>query len=264
MDGFELLCDGRCGGDINEFPHYTHQCSYRGMWEQTDLGNGNVLTWIYKICGNCCQSRMHYLAENAIDVICMDCIHTEKHPTFTYLHGPYTKQSVRILYKIRKYDDSIRTRIANGLGDQLIEDMIPKPPIRTKSPYFQEAVIAGMLKNPWFESCNKNEKVYKMGNRFLLGSMFTILYNVPEHLEYEIQQANRMGMDLEDRKGCLRFVGETEWSITIAMLNISQLDKDDPSYFWNGARAFIQGKWRNIAPNGTMTFTLSGGKRKKF
>lgn len=247
-DSYFKCCDGRCG---EPNIHFTHDCKYKNAWEITDVTDLFTLTWIYKVCGQCASNQIHYLDGDCITVGCTFCNRVEIWFPYKYLHKYAAKKIATYLHQNARRDSSHKSRIVNVLGDQLIEDMIIESPIPTKDKDFIQSIIHKNLKNPWFEGCNNEEHVYKLQKNtiFLIASMFKVLYNVPESLETSLEEENRLGMDLEDRRANIRFTGDPEYRQATALFNIHNLNDGSCNYFWNGARAYIEGQWMPLTPD---------------
>ncbi len=230
----------------------------------THMNDNVILPWIYKDCGFCSRSCLHYLSETNIHVVCSKCEAEEVTYSYQFLALPQAVRVLNLNRLGRGKDDEVRCRLANRLGDQLLEDLVPETKLKNVGSYFVEFMLAQTLRHPWFASCTHPQYVYKVKNRFLSEDMFPLLWDVPESIERRIERDNRLSMNLEDRRGGgLRFVEDPEYNYEVSMLSVCSLNDEDDTldYFWNGARVFLDGKWHFLTPNPIPAIHM--GRRKR-
>ena len=143
------------------------------------------------------------------------------------------------------YDNHIRCKLVNQLGDQFMNDLFPV--FKLRAPFAINGYIFELMQSPWFKHVAANEKKYFLKNCVIPESMFPILYNVPGAMESMIEEENRLNMEFEDRRGSLAYSAAQDFKLDTALLNIHSL-KRIKKYTLHNIRTYFGRQWMNISP----------------
>lgn len=255
------FCDGRCCSKKVKIQHSRYACPLKKYWELTDNNDGTFDPWIYKICVLCCRKEMHSLTNQGDSITCLECFHAEICKGCNFLNGPKFGSIALINRHVHNYDFKTRALLANGLGDQLMQDIFPPTTARTH--YAINEYLKIMKSSPWFNTYIHGEKLYFLKKFIIPESLFPILYKIPESIERSLELQNTLTMENEDRRASLSHIVDKEFNIETACLNIHNIVKI-PEYSTFHMSIYVGHQWVRLFPENHQVFSSCLGKSKEF